>query len=179
MTFTGNRVTTNTGGDGVSLVGTDASNAIKFSNNTLKTSGGGDALYSGVRSSALTSWTISNNSFSSNGQGNGLNLVGGATLQAMVQGNNFSGNKVGVRVTGDGTTAGTVDLGGGSLGSTGGNDFTSFKTATGESFAIGLFNVASSYQMYAQNNLFSVAVTSVIADGSHDPAAHGSGAILT
>jgi hypothetical protein len=72
-----------------------------------------------------------------------------------------------------------VDLGGGSLGSTGGNDFSSSKTATGESFAIGLGNAASSYQMYAQNNLFSVAATSVIADGSHDPAAHGSGKILT
>ena len=179
LTFTGNRVTTNTGGDGVSLVGTDKSNTILFSNNTLKTSGGGDALYAGVKSSTLTSWTISNNSFSTNGQGDGLNLVGGATLQALVQGNNFSGNKVGVRVTGDGTTAGTVDLGGGSLGSTGGNDFTSFKTATGESFAIGLFNVSSGYTMSAKSNVFSVAATSVIADGSHDPAAHGSGTILT
>ena len=172
-------MTTNTGGDDVSVVGTDASNTIKLSNNTLKTSGGGDALYAGVKSSKLTSWTISNNTFSTNGQGDGLNLVGGATLQAVVQGNNFSGNKVGVRVTGDGTTAGTVDLGGGSLGSTGGNDFTSFKTATGESFAIGLFHVSSGYTMYAKSNLFSVPATSVIADGSHDPAAGGSGTILT
>jgi hypothetical protein len=179
FTFTGNRVTSNTGGDNVSLVGTDKSNTILFSNNTLKTSGGGDALYSGVSSSSLTSWTISNNAFHTNGQGDGLNLVGGAKFQAVVQGNSFTANKVGVRVTGDGTTAGTVDLGGGSLGSTGGNDFTSFKTATGESFAIGLFHVSSGYTMYAKSNLFSVPATSVIADGSHDPAAGGSGTILT
>jgi hypothetical protein len=179
LTFTGNRVTCNTGGDDVHVSGTDQSNTIHFSNNTLKTGAGGDALISGMSSSSLTSWTIRNNAFDTSGQGDGLNLVGGATFQALVQGNKFTGNKVGVQVSGDGTTAGPVDLGGGSLGSTGGNDFSAFTTATARSYAIGLFDVSSSYTMDAQSNSFSVSPTSVIADGSHDPAAHGSGVIQT
>jgi hypothetical protein len=179
LTFTGNRVTCSSGGEDVSLRGTDKSNTISFSKNTLQTAGGGDALYSGVSSSSLTSWTISNNSFDTHGAGDGLNLVGGATFQALVQGNTFTADKVGVQVTGDGTTAGTVDLGGGSLGSTGGNDFTAFTTATARSYAIGLFDVASSYTMDAMSNSFSVTPTSVIADGSHDRAARGSGVIQT
>jgi hypothetical protein len=73
-----------------------------------------------------------------------------------------------------------VDLGGGSLGNTGGNDFRSFTTATATSYAIGLFNVASTYSLDAKSNLFSVGdPTTVIADGSHDPAAGGSGTIVT
>jgi hypothetical protein len=50
--------------------------------------------------------------------------------------------------------------------------------ATGQ-YAIGLFDVSSSYTMDAQSNSFSVSPTSVIADGSHDPAARGSGVIQT
>jgi hypothetical protein len=70
-------------------------------------------------------------------------------FHAKVQGNNFSGNLVGVMVSGDGMTAGVVDLGGGALGSTGGNNFGSFKTATADSYAIGLFQVGSGYSMMA------------------------------
>ena len=81
-------------------------------------------------------------------------------------------------MTGDGTTAGVVDLGGGSLGSTGGNDFRSYKTATADSYAIGLFQVGSGYSMSALDNLFSVTPTSVIADRHHDLAAGGSGKIV-
>jgi hypothetical protein len=180
LTFTGNRVTCRTGGDAVSLNGQDASNTIQFVNNTLNTSGGGDALYAAVSSTSLSSWTITNNAFHTNGQADGLNLVGGATLQALVQGNSFTNNKVGVRVTGNGTTAGTVDLGGGSLGSTGGNDFSTFTTATANSFAVGLFGVSASYTLHAQSNVWGVAdPTTVIADGTHDTAAGGSGVILT
>jgi hypothetical protein len=180
LSFTGNRVTCRLGGDAVSLTGQDASNAIQFSGNTLKTSGGGDALYAAVNSTSLTSWTISNNAFHTNGQADGLILVGGPTLQALVQGNSFTSNKVGVRVTGDGTTAGTVDLGGGSLGSTGGNDFSTFTAATANSFAVGLFGVSASYTLHAQSNVWGVSdPTTVIADGTHDTAAGGSGVILT
>jgi hypothetical protein len=81
-------------------------------------------------------------------------------------------------VFGNGTTAGVIDLGGGSLGSKGGNDFTSFSTANDNSYAIGLFNVSSGYTMQALGNVFRVAdPTQVIADGTHDPGAGGSGKI--
>jgi len=96
----------------------------------------------------------------------------------LVQGNDFRNNLQGITVQGDGSTAGTIDLGGGPLGSSGGNNFQDFTTATGTSWAIGLFYVSPSYTVSARGNLFSVNPASVIADGSHDPAAGGSGQII-
>ena len=122
--------------------------------------------------------SIVNNVLSTNSQATGLTLSGGSHFQAMVQGNNFNNNLSGVDVIGDGITAGVIDLGGGSLGSTGGNNFRSFTTANDSSYAIGLFNVSSGYSMTALENLFSVPPTSVIADGHHDLAAGGSGNII-
>jgi hypothetical protein len=97
----------------------------------------------------------------------------------VVQGNNFNSNRVGVAVFGNGTTAGNVDFGGGSLGSTGDTFFTIYRSASPTSYAIGLFNVAPGYTMHAMRNKFSVNPELVIADGSHDPGAGGSGAIVT
>jgi hypothetical protein len=76
-------------------------------------------------------------------------------------------------------TAGNVDLGGGTLGSTGGNDFTSFVSASATSYAIGLFNVSTTYSMDAKSNFFLVPPPTVIADATHDPAAGGKGSIIT
>jgi hypothetical protein len=177
-TFSGNKITANGGGDGLTTNGTGSSNSLTYSGNTIKTTGGGDALTLYVSPSSPTTATILNNVLSTNGLASGLILTAGPKFQAMVQGNHFNGNLVGVMVVGNGTTAGVVDLGGGSLGSTGGNDFGSFKTATADSYAIGLFHVASSYSMTALDNVFSVTPTSVIADGHHDRAAGGSGSIL-
>jgi len=98
-------------------------------------------------------------------------------FQAVVQGNDFHNNRVGVSVTGNGATAGNVDLGGGSLGSTGGNNFKSFFVPTPTSYAVGLFSVASSYIMDAKMNLFNPPPP--IADGTHDTKAGGSGSIIT
>jgi hypothetical protein len=141
---------------------------------------GGNALVSTVSSSTSTSWTIKGSTFNTNGQGTGLSLQGGSTFQAVIDaGNNFNNNLVGVYVSGDGTTAGTVDLGQGPLGSSGNNNFSAFTAATATSYAIGLFNVSSTYKMYAKNNQFTVSPPTVIADGSDDTAAGGSGIIVT
>jgi hypothetical protein len=177
-TFKNNTITANGGGDGIFTNGTGSSNNLTYSGNTVKTTGGGDALSIAVSSSSPTMVTVLNNTLNTGGLAGGLILSGGPHFQAMVQGNKFNGNLVGVSVTGDGTTAGVVDLGGGTLGSTGGNDFSSFTTATSDSYAIGLFNVAKTYTMSALDNTFNVTPTSVIADGNHDPAAGGSGKIL-
>jgi len=176
--FSKNTITANGGGDGIFTNGTGSSNRLTYSGNAIKTTGAGDALALSVSSSSPTAATILNNVLNTGGLATGLILSGGAKFEAMVQGNNFASNLVGVSVTGDGTTPGVVDLGGGSLGSTGGNDFRSFNIATADSYAIGLFQVSSGYSMSALDNLFSVHPTSVIADGQHDPDAGGSGQIL-
>jgi hypothetical protein len=153
LTLSGNHATTDSGGFGIDI-----------ENNSAATS---------------TATTIKGNTVTSSGLGTGLFLKGGSGFQALVQANHFSKNQVGVSVNGDSTAAGTVDLGGGPLGSTGGNDFKSFTTATASSSAIGLFAVGPNYSMDALSNLFTVAdPTTVIADGSHDPAAGGSGTIV-
>jgi hypothetical protein len=123
---------------------------------------------------------VTGNELSSSDVGTGLVLQGGPAILAKVQDNNFDGNSVGVKVLGGGTTAGDVDLGGGSRGSTGGNDFSSHRQVNQPHFyAIGLFNVAPGYTMHAMSNKFSLNPSLVIADGSHDPLAGGSGVILT
>jgi hypothetical protein len=178
FTFSGNTITASGGGDGVFTNGTGSSNSLTYTGNTIKTKGAGDALAVFVSSSSPTRATVLNNVLNTSGQATGLNLSGGPQFQAMVQGNNFKGNFVGVMVAGNGTTAGVVDLGGGTLGSTGGNNFSSFTTATASSYAIGLLQVSATYSMTALDNVFSVTPTSVIADGHHDRAAGGSGSIL-
>jgi hypothetical protein len=177
-TFSNNQITANGGGDGIFTNGTGASNSLTYGGNTIKTTGGGDALSLSVSSSSPTTATVLNNVLNTGGLAAGLIISGGPQWRSKVQGNTFGGNLVGVMVTGHGTTAGVVDLGGGPLGSAGGNNFSSFKTATPDSYAIGLFQVATGYSMMALNNIFSVTPTSVIADGRHGPAAGGSGSIL-
>jgi hypothetical protein len=85
--------------------------------------------------------------------------------------------RVGVSIRGDGTTAGTIDLGGGLLGSDGANNFLGFGTATANSYAIGLFNVSPSFTVFAENESIGIDPTTIIADGTHDTAAGGSGVI--
>jgi hypothetical protein len=70
---------------------------------------------------------VENNVFNTSGTGVGLYISGPG--QALVQGNDFRHNAVGVYLVGDGTTIGTVDLGGGTLGSQGLNNFSTFTDA--------------------------------------------------
>jgi hypothetical protein len=177
-TLENNTVQCNGGGDGVRVSGNALTNDVTFMANHVFAKAAGDALTLALDPATKTMARVINNIFNTNSLGTGLTLQGGATFQAIVQGNGFGGNLVGVSVLGNGTTAGNVDLGGGSLGSTGGNDFRNFTHATDNSYAIGLFGVASSYSMKAKNNLFSVSPLLVIADGSHDPAAGGKGTII-
>jgi hypothetical protein len=177
-TVTSNTITANGGGDGIFTSGNGSSNSLTYSGNTVKTTGGGDALGLFGSSSSPTTVSVENNVLSTNSQATGLILTGGPHFQALVQGNTFSSDLRGVKVIGNGGTAGVVDLGGGSLGSTGGNDFSSFTTATANSYAIGLFKVSSGSTITALDNVFSVPPHSVIADGDQDPAAGGSGEII-
>jgi hypothetical protein len=179
--LTNNHASSTAGGFGIDIQEGGTTSNVTLTGNTATSSKGGFAM-SIDRNSAATSATvtISGNVLATQGTGFGLAIGGSSALQATVESNVFAHNEVGVSVTGAGTTAGTVDLGGGSLGSTGGNDFRSFTTATATSYAIGLFSVASNYSIDAKSNLFSVSdPTTVIADGSHDPAAGGSGTIIT
>jgi hypothetical protein len=80
---------------------------------------------------------IENDLISTAGHGIGLVFSGGASVAALVQDTNFQSNLVGVSIVGDGTNAGGIDLGGGQLGSLGGNSFKGF-TGTGGNYAIQL-----------------------------------------
>jgi hypothetical protein len=179
VSLTNNAVTASGGGDGIRVVGTATTDDLTFTSNQVFTKNKGNAVVIALNTSTKTTAHIKTNTFNTNNQGIGLALLGGPTFKALVQGNDFHNNLVGVRVQGNGTTAGVVDLGGGALGSTGGNNFKSFLAATPTSYAIGLFSVSSAYAMDAKMNLFSVSPPLTIADGSHDTAAGGSGSILT
>jgi hypothetical protein len=126
-----------------------------------------------------TSATIVNNVVSTSGQGTGLflNIANGTQFEALIQGNDFHDNVLGVNILGDMTPAGAlaVDLGGGSEGdlgtSAGGNNFRSF-TASGTAngvFAVYLQQTKASATVSAQNNIWSVAdPNTVIKDGTHN-----------
>jgi hypothetical protein len=108
----------------------------------------------------ITNVAILNNTIISNG-GTGLALSSavGSNLFALVQGNDFHGNGIGISISGDGTVAGNVDLGGGSFNgmrsSLGGNDFRSFTAIGTESnAAIVLTNTSPTAVIPAANNIF-------------------------
>jgi hypothetical protein len=124
-----------------------------------------------------TSATIMNNVVSTNGLGVGLilNVGSAANFEALVQGNDFRANSIGVEIFGDSVSAGAVDLGGGSAGnlgtSSGGNNFRGFEasgTANGV-FAVSLLDTQAAASVSAQDNIWSVAdPTTIIRDGTHN-----------
>jgi hypothetical protein len=97
--------------------------------------------------------------------------TGDRDTQVLVQGNDFHGNAIGVSYTGNNGTSITSDLGGGILGSLGGNNFRGF-TARGtvNAAAIVLTNVAAAARLAARDNLFvgdgATAPTVVFAGGA-------------
>jgi hypothetical protein len=172
----------------------DASNTVELSQNTFTAINGVgcSVVCQPTSASDTASVNVSNNVFVTttsvpHGSGFGLQVSASAGLQLLVQGNDFSQigkGGHGIDIQGDDTTAGVVDLGGGSLGSTGGNIFTAFTRVphppVGNPYAIGLFGVSSDYTVYAQDNTWGVSdPTTVIADGIHNPQVGGSGLILT
>ncbi|HEV3079110.1 MAG TPA: hypothetical protein VGY66_05000 [Gemmataceae bacterium] len=109
----------------------------RVENNTITSLAGSERSGAGITVNTQIGSTniyIINNSISTQG-GIGLSLAIaelGNSSSALIQGNDFHGNKVGLRIVGGGPSAGNIDLGGGSIGgiasSLGGNDFRSFNT---------------------------------------------------
>jgi hypothetical protein len=113
-----------------------------------------------------TSVTIADNVVQSGsyGQYTGIAVFKNYTnspLSVALSGNDVVNNKIGVSITGDGTSFGTVDLGGGSLGSSGNNDFRLFTGTLGR-FAIQALG-APGDTIQAQNNLFTGSPAAAIA----------------
>jgi hypothetical protein len=113
----------------------EAQNII-ISNNTinLAPNGTGIQIVGGTSGTTLTSATINTNRIST-GNGVALNITTGSAttnvVDADVEGNDFNNNQIGVAVllTSANSSVSGIDLGGGSQGSPGGNDFRSFTTA--------------------------------------------------
>ncbi len=94
-------------------------------------------------------------------RGTGLAITAATTAtgdrdtQVLVQGNDFHNNSIGVSYTGNGGSSITTDLGGGSLGSLGGNNFRGFTTkGNATSAAIVLSGVGSGAVLTAHSNMF-------------------------
>jgi hypothetical protein len=131
--------------------------------------------------------TVSNNVFTSNGLGKGLSLMNPGGMSAVVQGNDFRGNRIGVSVLGDLVTgsAGNIDLGGGALGSLGGNDFRGYPAAgQAASFAIALSGTSSTASISALLNVWGLNASgqtidprTVIQDGTNNINNQGTGII--
>jgi hypothetical protein len=106
---------------------------------------------------ATTSGTVANNVIKTNGTGTGLQTdVGSGAMNLKVQGNDFHTNKVGVRVSAGASSVANVDLGGGTQGSLGGNNFRGY-TAAATATTGAITTTHTTGAMQAQNNIFSVA----------------------
>jgi hypothetical protein len=107
---------------------------------------------------------IANNHISTGGKGYGMLFWGGppgSNFVAMVQGNDLNGNAIGVSIN---SGSGAIDLGGGSQGSMGANNF------RGDPTAIYVHAIASEGPISAQLNIFAVPdPTTVIHDQHNDP----------
>jgi hypothetical protein len=154
-------------GSGIIATGSSAS----IVGNTIDLTGAGNF---GIEFLNSGTGTIANNSISTSGQGTGIQIAK-ATLAAnfscAVSDNDLVLNQVGIAVEGDGTASpnafGTIDLGGGTLGSPGGNDFHGF-TGSGGHFSITTTNsgVATTASVSALDNIFSAMPASTISAGA-------------
>jgi hypothetical protein len=116
---------------------------------------------------ASTSMVIADNHFNTGSNGGGIVFRGeapGLTLNAKVEGNDFRNCFQGILMqTGAGGSVAGIDLGGGALGSVGGNDF------RGDHFAIYVFPLKAEGPVQAQMNIFGVDPATVIHDNHNDP----------
>jgi hypothetical protein len=120
---------------------------------------------------------VENNTINTNG-GTGLSLscavgTNGGDFFIFAFGNDFHNNAVGVRVSGDGTNYGDVDL------HYGGNDFRGFTTiGTASAAAIVLTNTSPTAVLSAPNNMFSPGVSpSFVVDDGVEGSLTGTGQI--
>jgi Domain of unknown function (DUF4214) len=138
----------------------DDSVSALIANNTIRLTGNPATGIQVENTTAATSLTIRNNTLDLDGTGTGVSVqvTSGSQLSADIQGNDFHNDLVGVLDVGDGTAAatalGTVDAGGGTLSSLGGNNFRGFQGQG--NFAIELQNkgVATTATVPAANNIF-------------------------
>jgi hypothetical protein len=106
--------------------------------------------------STTTSVTVSDNVLNAGASGTGLFItVGAGPLNASIQGNDFHNNQVGVKIVAGSNSIAGVDLGGGSQGSVGGNNFRSFSAAATTS-AGAIVTDATTGTIQAQKNIFAV-----------------------
>jgi hypothetical protein len=159
-------------------------NDIFFSNANTQNTGILVADVDNAGTLGTTSVHIWWNTISTASAGRGLELDKASTaansLSADVEFNDFRNNGTGVYILGNGTSAGTIDLGGGPLGSSGFNDFSTF-TPSGASaghYAIDLHGTSSTYTVLALDNQWAlqpsstgyptlIDPTTVIGDGIH------------
>jgi hypothetical protein len=137
----------------------------------------------GLSGPLRTSVTIAGNTIDTSGKRIGLAIdnKGGQSneLAVKVEGNDFRNNAVGISLWGNLISAGTIDLGGGALGSMGQNDFRGFTAATAAQgrFAIALHMTNAQAVVAAQHNLWSESnLGAVIKDGT-DNVAHAEATI--
>jgi hypothetical protein len=113
--------------------GTPGTTSVHLWYNTINTG------FNGGRGLVLTKYNTTSNSLSAN-----------------VELNDFRNNGTGVWIVGDGTSAGTIDLGGGALGSGGDNNFSDFTPlrASAGYFAISLHGTNATSRVWARNNIW-------------------------
>jgi hypothetical protein len=145
---------------------------VVISSNAITIVNGGGALTGpvgltvGSNTSGALSVSVVSNTFNTNGTGTGILVATPATqggnIRALIQGNDFHFDLIGIADRGDGTasanSAGIIDAGVGVLGGLGGNNFRQFQpadAAAGNRFAIYVFNTqGANGSINAGNNLF-------------------------
>jgi hypothetical protein len=165
------RDTITVAGDTAAGLNATARGSLEVMNTNVTTAGGTALLLS---EDSGNPQTIENDTFITGGTGTGLAFTGGASVEALVQGNIFENNLVGIAITGDGTNAGEIDLGGGWLGSKGMNNFSGF-TGTSGHYAIALNGTDPTSTVYALGNKFTVANPNAAV---HDAANNGGTGII-
>jgi hypothetical protein len=153
----------------VSIVGNEIHFNTRSGRNTCLKIEGIDAGFIIFNATPDTSGLIWANTFDTGGGGTGLSILrhGDHPLQLKVESNDFNANAVGVFIKGIGMhpDAGTIDLGGGSLGSQGHNDFRSY---SGNDGRLAIVLEGTTDASHALGNYWSaVDPHSVIKDGHH------------
>ncbi len=167
-------------GDGQFGINVTNSQNVTINNNTIALDGASTGIFTqaitGGFTSPTTSASITNNTIKTFSKGLGIDVESypsGGSASIKIEGNDFHGNLNGVKIGngGNGVQAGTlvVDLGGGTLGSLGGNNFRSFTGTPSGSYAISDVATGSTATIAAELNTFGENITpaNVIRDSTH------------
>jgi hypothetical protein len=119
-----------------------------------------------------TSAVLARNAIRTGVNGTGIDVFGGnagTSANLKIEGNDFLLNKIGVNITSSGGSVSGVDMGGGSQGSAGANNFRVFTaSATNSSGAIVMNAGLGLFVIQAQRNLFRVADPNTVVWDNHD-----------